>query len=377
MSVWFSNIFVQPRLFSLPFLIESFTKTKLSIWNLFLLINICITIVTPIIGLFFGRVFYYLDIAYFLSAVYAFGFINLTLRKQENIVTFNKFVEIILILNISYILLQLVLFYTGLVEYTMIHSNIPFHVKSGYTIQHGYLLGIPRYTGLFVENGPLTFFLCLSFIYIIQKGVSFPKYLKLLVFILVILSQSKFLLLFIPVLFLEVLAKKVFPRLYKLFVNPFFYLGLMIFIIIVIIIAIFRDTNLSQYLSQHIPAYQLRLSGLRASIEAISQVEFFGKGLLPTNFVLPGATYKLLGLDVISVVFFGYGILMGTIMILTYIIMPVLANIDYKFTFCAILFLGFLSSGSLITPQYMFALIYVIVSHYQNVNFNKMALSKT
>ena len=368
-SVWFSSIFVQPRLFSLPFLVESITNIKTNKWNLLLLINIFVTIITPLLGLFFGRHFYYLDLAYILSATYVFAFVNLTLKNSSNLNAFNEFVKIILILNIAYIILQLILYYIGFPQFTMIHSNIPFHVKDSYSIYRGYLLGIPRYTGLFIENGPLTFFLCLSFLYLIQRGVNFPKYLKISVFILIVFSQSKFLLLFIPVLFLEATAKVFFPRLYKLFINPFFYVGLISFIIIVFLLTIFNDYKFSQYLSEHIPAYRERLSGIRASLAAISKVEIFGKGLLPTNFFLPGATYKLLGLDVFSVVFFGYGLFMGTIMLLSYILIPVLAKIDYKFSFCAILFLGFLSSGSLIVPQYMFALTYVIVGHFQNTNY--------
>jgi hypothetical protein len=63
---------------------------------------------------------------------------------------------------------------------------------------------------------------------------------------------------------------------------------------------------------------------------------------------------------------------MGSIMILSYAVITVLAKIDYKFTFTAILFLGFLSSGSLLVPQYLFVLTYVIVGHYQNINYQKL-----
>jgi hypothetical protein len=364
-SLWFSNIFVQPRFFSFPFLVEAFTKFRLNKWNLFLIINIFITIFTPLIGLFFGRHLYYLDIAYVISSVYAFAFVNLTLKNQDNLNSFNTFIHIILGLNICYIVLQLILFYSGFRDYTMLHSNI----RGGIPMTTGYLFGLPRYSGLFVENGPLTFFLCLSFLYLIQKGVNFPKFLKILVFILIVFSQSKFLLLFIPVLLLEKIAKSFFPRLYRLFVNPFFYLGVVSVIAVVFFLTIFNDYKFSQYLSSTIPAFHERLSGIRASLNAIWSVEIFGKGLLPTNFILKGASYKLLGLDVFSVVFFGYGLLMGTAMLLTYILIPILAKIDYKFTFCAILFLGFLSSGSLIVPQYLFALTYAIAAHYQNSNY--------
>jgi hypothetical protein len=371
-SVWFTSIYVQPRLFSLPFLVEVITNIKLNKWNLFLLINILVTIITPIVGLFFGRHFYLLDIAYFLSALYAFAFINLTLRNDENIKTFNKFVKMILIINIGYVFLQLIFYYSGFPQFTMIHSNIPFHVNDNYWISSGAFLGLPRYTGLFIENGPLTFFLCLSFLYLIQRGVNFPKYLKVLVFILIVFSQSKFLLLFIPVLLLESSAKVFFPRLYKLFVNPFFYLVLVSVIFLIFFMVIYNDYEIIKYFAKRIPAFQERLSGIRASLAAIGKVEIFGKGLLPTNFVVPGATYKLLGLDVFSVVFFGYGLFMGSIMILSYAVITVLAKIDYKFTFTAILFLGFLSSGSLLVPQYLFVLTYVIVGHYQNINYQKL-----
>jgi hypothetical protein len=331
-----------------------------------------VTIVTPIIGIFFGRRLYYLDIAYFLSATYALLFINLTLRNDEYIRTFNQFVKGILLLNIAYIFLQLIFYYSGYPQFTMIHSNIPFHVEDGYSISPGALFGIPRYTGLYIENGPLTFFLCLSFLYLIQRGVRFPTYLKILVFLFILFSQSKFLLLFVPVLLIEATAKLFFPRIYRLFVNPFFYLALVSFIMVFFFLVIFNDYEFTKYLENNIPAYQERLLGIRASLNAIWQVEIFGKGLLPTNFFVTGATYKLLGLDVFSVVFFGYGILMGSIMILSYVLITVLSKIDYKFTFSAILFLGFLSAGSLLVPQYLFALTYAIVGHYQNINYHKL-----
>lgn len=367
-SVWFSSVFVQPRFFSLPFLLQAFANFKITKWNLLLLINIFITVFTPIVGLMFKRDFYYLDIAYVISSTYALAFINFTLKNDTNISTFNKFMHASLILNICYIFLQVIFYYSGFPELTMKHSNIPFHVNSGYTVPPGIFFNFPRYTGFFIESGPLTFFLCLSFLYLIQKGVNFPKYLKILVLMIIVLSQSKFLLLFIPLLLLESFVKRYFARIYKIFINPLFFGCLICTIVFFFLMVIFNDFKFNQYLSETIPAYQLRLNGIRASLEAIWHVEIFGKGLLPTNFYKPDASYELLGLDVFSVVFFGYGLIMGSILIISYILVPVLANFDYKFTFCAILFLGFLSSGSLLVPQYLYALTFIIVGHRQNIN---------
>jgi hypothetical protein len=66
----------------------------------------------------------------------------------------------------------------------------------------------------------------------------------------------------------------------------------------------------------------------------------------------------------------------GAIILSSFIMFPVLANIRYKYTFIAVLILGFLSSGSLLIPQYLFAITYTILAHYQNISFQKKKLNR-
>jgi hypothetical protein len=128
----------------------------------------------------------------------------------------------------------------------------------------------------------------------------------------------------------------------------------------------FIDYYIINYLSITIPAFELRLEGIKYSLTAMLDLEPFGKGLLSSNTEVLDSSYELAGLDAFSIVIFGYGLYMGTAMILTYIMFPILASIKYKYSFTAVLILGFLSNGSLLIPQYMFAIIYSVLSHYQN-----------
>lgn len=184
-SAIFSSIFVQPRLFGLPFLLDNSFKFKLNIFNLFLGLNLIICFLIPLLGPFFDRQFYFLDFAYLLSSLYTLFFVNTVIKDKKNIDLFNTFVKFSLMLNFWYIIIQLCLYYAGFSKFTMIHSNIPFHVNSGYVIEPGVISFIPRYTGLWIESGPLTFYLCLTFPFIIQKGNIFPNYLKYITFLLI------------------------------------------------------------------------------------------------------------------------------------------------------------------------------------------------
>ena len=363
-SVFFSSLFIQPRLFAYPLLLFNIKKIKLTRWNLILLLQIFIVFFTPFFGLFFDRSYYLLDIAYFISAIYTLLFINKTLG---NVNVFNKFIHIILLINIYYSAFQIFCFYAGLPELTMLHSNIPFHVESGYSVQAGIFL-IPRYTGLFIESGPLTFFLCLTFPYLLQRRIEFPYYLKLLTFLLIIFTQSKFLLAFLPALLFESIFKRYMPSSYIFLSRPLTSLSIVLSFLIVLFTIILQDSELNQYLGINIPAYDERLFALRDGIKQIMDLPLFGKGLLPTNFDVEGATFNITGLDAISIILCGYGLIMGSILLLSYLLFPVLSKMDYKFTFIIVLITGFISSGSLITPQYFFAITYSILSHYQNTH---------
>jgi hypothetical protein len=360
-SVWFSSIFVQPRLFSLPFLLPKKLYIRYNKWNNLLILNILISAIVPLVGFFFDRQFYLLDIAYFLSFIYALLFINALYKK---IVLFNKFIKIILILNFLYIFLQIFFYYTGFPELTMLHSNIPFHVKSGYQVSSG-ILGLPRYTGLFVESGPLVFFLCLTCPYIMQKGKTFSCFIKAMTLILIILSQSKFLLLFLPIFVAETILKKILPGLYRKLLSPLTAASVLLLLLIAVCLFLYSNSELSQYLSNNIPAYDLRLNGIKNTINGILDIGFFGNGLLPSNIDLPDSKFQLASLDAISIVISGYGLVFGIIVLSTFFLFPVLARFEFKYAFIAAIIMGMLSSGSLIVPQYLFALIYPVIGQHQ------------
>ncbi len=360
-SVWFSAIFVQPRLFSLPFLLPKKLCILNNKWNKLLILNLLICVFIPLGGFFFDRQFYLLDIAYFISFLYTLLFINALHNKID---LFNKFIKIFLILNFLYICLQIFLYYNGFPELTMLHSNIPFHVKSGYQVGPG-LLQLPRYTGLFIESGPLVFFLCLTYPYIMQKGKTFSGFIKAMILILIILSQSKFILLFLPIFIAEIIFKKIFPGLYRKLLSPSISIAIMILLIVVIFYFLFSGSEFNQYLSMNIPAYSLRLNAIKNTLHEILDIGFFGNGLLPSNIDLPDSKFKLKGLDAISIVISGYGLVFGIIMISTFLLFPVLARFEFKYTFIVAIILGLLSSGSLLVPQYLFALIYPVMGEYQ------------
>ena len=365
-SAWFSSIFIQPRLFGLPFLLSKNLKFKREYWNIFLFLNLLICLFVPFIGLFFDRRLYFLDIAYILSSMYAILFVNKIISNQKNIELFNKFIKVSLLLNFAYILFQLLLYYIGFSSFTMMHSNIPFHVESGYSIEPGIINFIPRYTGLWIESGPLTFFLCLTFPYLIQKGIKFPNYLKFIVFLLILFSQSKFLLIFVPFILLEYQVKQSFPRLYNTSIKPKIFFFTILIFIATLLTLIFADFQFHQNLSEDIPAYGLRLDGIRNSLKSLLDFGPFGKGLLPSTIEMPDVKFSLQGLDVFSIVILGYGFIPGSFLIFSILLIPVFGRFEYKYTFCGVLLFGFLSSGSLIVPQYLLAICYSIVASKQN-----------
>lgn len=364
-SVWFLSIFIQPRFFSLPFLVLDGFRFRVNRWTGLLLTNVLIAVFTPLIGFLFNRQFNLLDIAYVLSALYAFLFLSTAIKDDENIRLFNKFLVVTLAINAGYIVLQLFFYYAGFPQLTMIHSNIPFHEISGYSIEPGILMNVPRYTGLFIESGPLTFFLCLSFLYLVQERVNFSLRLKIIVFLMILFSQSKFLLTFLPMLMLEGFFMRYFRRAYAVAIRPWFIGAALLIGVLVLLTFIFADFSFGEYLAANIPAYQLRLDSMRFSLTSLLDMAPFGQGLLGTNYDTPDAKFELNGIDIFSVVLSGYGVYMGLLMILSFLLFPVLASIKYKYTYCLVLVMGFLSSGSLLIPQYLFAIVYPVLAHYQ------------
>jgi len=204
--------------------------------------------------------------------------------------------------------------------------------------------------------------LCLTFPYLLQNGINFPTHLKIFTLVLILFSQSKFLLLFLPALVIESVYKSMFPRSYKFISRPIPSFIVVMTFLLILLAAIFHDFEFSQYLANTVPAYKERLDGLRLALTQLLDLPPFGKGLLPSTFVIEGAAYELTGLDAVSIILSAYGLILGTIMLFSYLMFPVLARFDYKYTFIAVLKLGLMSSGSLIVPQYLFVITYTILS---------------
>ena len=365
-SAWFSTIFIQPRFFGLPFLISSNLKFKKSSWNLLLFLNLLITVFVPLFGLLAGRILYYLDLAYIISIIYTIFFINNLVNNEQLIKRFNKFIQNLIFLNFIYILFQLILFYSGNSQYTMLHSNIPFHVNSGYSIEPGFLEFIPRYTGFWIESGPLTFFLCITFPYLMQRGLNYSIVVKIITFLLILFSQSKFLFIFLPFFVFEYVLITFFHKIHRKFTKPLIFLSFIFILSFVILYLIFGKFDFHDEFSKQIPAYELRLDGLRHALSSFSNFGFFGKGLLPSTIELKGLNFEIQGNDAFSIIFLGYGFYPGLLMILIILIIAVKSKINYKLTFCGVLIFGFLSNGSLIVPQYFFAIIFSILSIYEH-----------
>jgi hypothetical protein len=248
----------------------------------------------------------------------------------------------------------------------MLHSNVPFQLGIQYEIPPGIFFGFPRYTGLFVESSPFAFYLLLTFLYLMQYGVKSLTSIKAIVLLLILFSQSKFLLVLFPMIIFEKFFCSAFPRVYKTFTRPLIAFLITILSFVFFLSLIFMDLEIFKYLSETIPAFELRLEGIKYSLSALFDLEPFGKGILPSNFEVLESTYELAGNDAFSIVIFGFGLCMGTAMILIYVMFPIMANIKYKYSYIAVLVMGFLSSGSLLIPPYMFAITYAVLAHYQN-----------
>ncbi len=354
-SALVSNVFVQPRYFWLPFFAwnDNF-RIKLDSYVILGLLLLGISIITPIIGMFFGRQISLLDAAMIVNWIYFIFFYSETIKNRS---LFNQFLKWFLLANFLYILLQILLYYMGLAEYTMLHSNIPFHVDSGYAIEAGYLEWLPRYTGLFIESGPLTLFLCITFIYILQVKNHFSRKIVVYTLIAIVFSQSKFLLLFIPLFLLEFLFLRLSKKIYTFLTSP----AMMLTITLIIIFCVFQVfvlTDLNEYLSVNLIAYQLRLDGIKEALDGVSKLPAFGSALLGSNFEANDSTLSLTGNDIFSILFLGYGVIFGSIIIISILLVPLLSHIQYKYTLFSLLVLAFLSTGSLLVPHYTFFIIY-------------------
>jgi hypothetical protein len=360
-SVWVSNIFIQPRYFWTPLFLLERGSVKKDFLTKIVFLLLCISCVTPAIGIFFGRTASLLDVALIVNWVYLLFFYSATLK---HISLFNGFLKLFLWINIFYIAFQLAAYYLGLPKLTMVHSNVPFHVEFGYVIEPSLLDWLPRYSGLFIESGPLTLFLCFTYLYLIQNKDIFSRKLLFFVFLLILFSQSKFILVFFPFLLIESYFISKQESLYKKLTSPGIFI-ICITSILSLVALLFLITPINDYLVVNLIAYELRLDAILDSINNFGNINAFGNILQGSNYDVTDGALELQKWDIFSILFNGYGVTFGSAIILMLISVPVMSDIRYKFTSVGILLLAFLSTGSLLVPQYSLFLIYCRLVHYK------------
>lgn len=360
-SAIFSNIFVQPRyfwlgailFFGLPkFTISPLTKVgiKLALLSLFV----------PLIGFFFERKFSLLDLAMFINWVYLIFFSSIVLKNKKR---FDRFLQIFLWMNILYSVFQVFVVNLGYPELAMIHSNVPYQQSISYEIIPMYFSWLPRYSGLFVESGPLTLFLIFSFLYINYFKAIFTAGLRYGVLILILFSQSKFLLVFIPLYILELGMMRFFARTYRMVTSR---LGILISFIsaATLLFFVFRFTKLDSFLQVWLVAYELRMRDLIDGFHRVfTEKNLFGTFLQGSNYDASGGVLPMPGLDIFSILFTGYGFFFGSVIVFVIFHFIILCRLPFKFTFIFTLAAAFMAAGSLLVPHYSFLLIFCYLIH--------------
>lgn len=369
LSVLVSSIFIQPRFFAFPFLLINVGKVKIDRGIIVILLLLLISAFVPIIGLLFERSLSLLDAALILNWLYLLLFYHATVK---NIDIFNKFIKLFLWINLIYIAIQLIFYYAGLPELTMVHSNVPFHVESGYTIEPSVLDWLPRYTGLFIESGPLTLFLCCTFLYLVQNKEKFSKSLIFFIGLCIVFSQSKFEIVFIPMILLEGYISTRYASVYEKLVSPKLFIAYSATIILSIYV-VFTATQLNESLVAVLPAYEQRLDAIQESLENLHAVKIFGNIYQGSNYDASNGQIDLQKWDIFSILFFGYGVVAGALMLLLILSVPIILNIKFKFTTLALLILALLSSGSLLIPQYTFFIVYCLLIHNRECSYEEHA----
>jgi hypothetical protein len=191
---WYLNLLPDYRILSLPIRIFCFigfigfigtTKIKKN------------TLILPIVAIIYFILYYPLsylsdrqftasDIGLSATFLVLFFYANLTLSKP---LAFVSFARVFFVINILYVLYQLVVIYSGFPWLSMVHQNshaadyaIPFSNYPPY---------LPRYTGLFVESAPFTIYLAMSFFLFISTGFRSDRLLAIFAIALMILGGAK------------------------------------------------------------------------------------------------------------------------------------------------------------------------------------------
>ncbi len=352
LSYAFTGIYFQSRILGLPLLCLYTFLNKREIRKDLLLFGIplLISIVTPILGRLTDRTFSLIDIGYILTFLYL---IIIAQAMSNNLNLFINFINLFTGANIFYALIQTIFMNLGLDSITMIHSNLPITIKSGYVLPPSILPYTYRFSGLFNESSPLIFYLCCSYIFFLEldiKDISKnTQIIKLFTLFTILISGSKysyaFLLFHIVIKIVSAIKDKNIRKV----------LARMLLIIITYVFVNYYSMIVIS-LSESLPSFDDRKSNIENSLISLSEFGLIGNGFLPSS------TGESGGLDAITIVVGAYGFLFGITILGSFLAFILISKLKNKSIFVAVYILGLSSNGSFLISQYtiFFTMIYVI-----------------
>jgi hypothetical protein len=302
------------------------------------------------------RDFSLLDLSYFINSLYLILGITIV---RNNLILFKRFVMYFWSINIIYAIIQNIIINLNSGDSTLalLHQNVH---SIDYVIPETFIPYLYRVTGLFVESAPFVIYLMFThFAFLIMSINSKIKFLNLL---FIFLSGAKIGLLFLIIYFFFKI-----PIIRRVNIIYFFFIVCIIFILFFQLFYIFLYQNIDLYLA----SVFVRLSDTISTFEYFTnslEFIFFGTGYISSTEILEGVDlgYKR-GIDFFSTFIVANGIV-GSLLILTPIIIWINKNFDLKEhfnTFFIVLFLSFLSMGSLLNFQYAF-LIFILAYNSKN-----------
>ena len=352
LSYPFTGIYFQSRILGLPFLfLYTFLKGREIRKDLFIFsIPLLISVITPMLGLLTDRNFTLIDIGYFLTFLYLIIFAQ---AMANNLNLFIKFINIFTGANILYALIQTIFMNIGLDSITMIHSNLPVTIKSGYVLPPSILPYTYRFSGLFNESSPLMFYLCCSYIFLLEIDVSktskTTQIIQLLTLFTILISGSKYAYAFLIIHAVIKAVSTIKDQNIKRTLST-------ILLMIGTYVFINYYSMIVTSLSESLPSFDERKSNIENSLISLLELGLVGNGFQPSS------TGESGGLDAITIVIGAYGFFFGITILISFLVFILTSEVKNKSIFIAVYILGLSSNGSFLISQYtlFFTMIYII-----------------
>lgn len=356
-----TGVYFQSRILGLPLLVLYVLNKEKKIRSelLILFVPLLISVSVPVLGLLTERELNLIDVGYVVSFIYLIFFVQAMRREQE---LFINFISVFTMANIIYAIAQTVLMNLGLSKVAMIHSNLPSQLISGYILPPAILPYTYRFSGLFNESSPLIFYLCCSFSFLLEinkvKKSRVITIIQFSTFVTILLSGSKISYAFLLVLLILKLVSFLQDELLKKTAIT----GFLAFSTYQLIT---KYSEISSFLTDTLPAFGARHTAASNSFFRLSDIDVLGNGFLPS------AGGEAGGLDAITIIIRGYGLMFGFGLLFTFLILILTSRIKSKEAFISIYILALSSNGSFLIVQYtlFFTMIYVIekYSHHSKV----------